>query len=78
MINFAAWMDATWELSQNEWTTPLSAMWHAYADDDTFDLALHVLDELVHHGAEGGVLRDLYAHRVTRVERDASVNVGEQ
>jgi hypothetical protein len=27
------------------------------------DLALHVLDEVVHHGAEAGLLRDLYAHR---------------
>jgi hypothetical protein len=27
------------------------------------DLALHVLDELVHHAAEVGLLRDLYSHR---------------
>jgi hypothetical protein len=25
--------------------------------------ALPVLDEVVHHGAEAGLLRDLYAHR---------------
>jgi hypothetical protein len=25
-----------------------------------FDLALHVFDEVVHHGAEVGLLRDLY------------------
>ena len=34
-----------------------------YAESSTVDLALHVLDEVVHHGAEVGLLRDLYAHR---------------
>jgi hypothetical protein len=29
----------------------------------TFDLALHVFDEIVHHGGEIGVLRDLYRQR---------------
>jgi hypothetical protein len=24
---------------------------------------MHVLDEVIHHGAEVGLLRDLYAHR---------------
>jgi hypothetical protein len=27
------------------------------------DLALHVLDEVVHHAAEVGLLRDLYVRR---------------
>jgi hypothetical protein len=27
------------------------------------DLALHVLDELIHHDVEVGLLRDLYLHR---------------
>jgi hypothetical protein len=27
------------------------------------DLALHILDELTHHAAEIGVLRDLYRQR---------------
>jgi hypothetical protein len=27
------------------------------------DLVLHVLDEVVHHGAEVGLLRDLYLRR---------------
>jgi hypothetical protein len=27
------------------------------------DLALHVLDEVIHHGAEVALLRDLFAHR---------------
>jgi hypothetical protein len=27
------------------------------------DLVLHVLDEVIHHGAEVGLLRDLYLRR---------------
>ena len=26
-------------------------------------LVLHILDELIHHGAEAALLRDLYGHR---------------
>ena len=39
---------------------PLGPSWGPYADADTLDLALHVLDEVIHHGAEVGVLRDLW------------------
>jgi len=31
-----------------------------YADSDRASFALHILDELIHHGAEVGVVRDLY------------------
>ncbi len=34
-----------------------------YAQANTVDLALHVLDEVIHHGAEIALLRDLYSHR---------------
>lgn len=33
-----------------------------YADESYLQLALHALDEAAHHGAELGVLRDLYRH----------------
>ena len=46
-----------------EWAAPLGPAWGPYAQDNTVDLALHVLDEVIHHGAEVGLLRDLYAHR---------------
>lgn len=36
-----------------------------YAEANTVDLVLHVLDEVIHHGAEVGLLRDLYSHRST-------------
>jgi DinB superfamily len=34
-----------------------------YAEATTEALVLHIADELIHHGAEVGVLRDLYANR---------------
>jgi hypothetical protein len=37
----------------------LGTSWGAYAESTTADLALHVLDELVHHAAEISLLRDL-------------------
>ncbi len=46
-----------------EWSAPLGPSWGPYADSSTIDLALHVLDEVIHHGAEVGLLRDLYPHR---------------
>lgn len=39
-----------------------------YAEPNTVALALHVLDELVHHGAEAGLSRDLYLHRPQRCD----------
>jgi hypothetical protein len=36
-----------------------------YADDTALGLVLHIADELIHHGAEVGVVRDLWAHRAT-------------
>lgn len=34
-----------------------------YADDPMLRLVLHINRELIHHGAEVALLRDLYAHR---------------
>ena len=50
-------------LSPDGWAAPLGPSWGPYAESSTVDLALHVLDEVVHHGAEVGLLRDLYSHR---------------
>ncbi len=33
---------------------------HGWADETYLKLALHVLDEVAHHGGEIGLLRDLY------------------
>jgi hypothetical protein len=61
--NYHAWRAALTELSPEEWVAPLGPSWGPYAQDNTVDLVLHVLDEVIHHGAEVGLLRDLYAQR---------------
>jgi hypothetical protein len=63
--NYRAWRDALGELDEGGWNAPLGPSWGEYADDNTFDLALHVLDEVVHHGAEVGLMRDLYSQRAS-------------
>lgn len=58
--NYRTWREALAGLDDAGWNAPLGPSWGEYADDDTFDLALHVLDEVVHHAAEVGLMRDLY------------------
>ncbi|HEV2427511.1 MAG TPA: DinB family protein [Acidimicrobiales bacterium] len=60
---YRAWVDALAGLDDAGWTAPLGDAWGQYAPDSTIDLALHVLDEFVHHGAEIALLRDLYRER---------------
>ena len=60
---FRAWRDGLADLTPSEWRAPLGSSWGPYAEANMVDLALHVLDEVVHHAAEVGVLRDLYEHR---------------
>jgi hypothetical protein len=61
--HYQAWRTGIAALSPAEWAAPLGPSWGPYAQDNTVDLALHVLDEVIHHGAETALLRDLYAHR---------------
>jgi len=61
--NYGAWRAGLVGLSDSAWGDLLGPRWHAYADSSTLDLALHVFDELVHHGAEIALLRDLYSRR---------------
>ena len=60
---YQAWRTALTGLTPSEWTAPLGPSWGPYADTNTIDLSLHVLDEVIHHSAEIALLRDLYAHR---------------
>ena len=47
-------------LTAEAWEEPLGSVWGPYAaSTTTFDLGLHAVDEVVHHGAEA-LLRDLY------------------
>jgi hypothetical protein len=59
--HYGTWRDGLLGLEAQDWTEPLGAQWGALADATTVDLALHVFDEMIHHGAEVGVLRDLWS-----------------
>lgn len=58
----ALWQGLLEELPADSWWEPLGPVAGPYADDDKASLVLHQLDEQIHHGAELGVLRDLYRH----------------
>jgi len=58
----AFWRDVLQELPEASWWEPLGPIAGPYAEDDKASLVLHQLDEQIHHGAELGVLRDLYRH----------------
>jgi hypothetical protein len=60
---YRAWRAGMAGLDPAGWAAPLGLSWGPYAEANTVDLVLHVLDEVIHHGAEVGLLRDLYAHR---------------
>lgn len=45
---------------------PMGEIAGPYAESDGAAFALHILDELIHHGAEIGVVRDLYQHQRSR------------
>ena len=61
--HYRTWRSGLAGLSSAQWAAPLGPSWGPYAEDNTIDLALHVLDEVIHHGAEVGLLRDLYSQR---------------
>ncbi|MEV1171556.1 DinB family protein [Nonomuraea sp. NPDC049784] len=47
-------------LSEDDLVSPMGPIAGPYAEQDGTAFALHILDELIHHGAEIGVVRDLY------------------
>ena len=62
--HYQAWRAGIASVDDGGWDSPLPASWGGrWAEMTTFDLALHVFDEIVHHGGEIGVLRDLYRQR---------------
>ena len=56
------WRDLLRELPAASWWEPLGPIAHEYAESTKAALVLHHLDEQIHHGAELGVMRDLYQH----------------
>jgi hypothetical protein len=61
--HYGAWRSGLAGLDEDGWLRPLGPSWGPYSEASTADLALHVFDEVVHHGAEVGLLRDLWQHR---------------
>jgi hypothetical protein len=59
--HYRAWLDGLLTLPEAEWFQPIGESFGPFAESTTLDLALHVLDELAHHAAEVGVLRDLWS-----------------
>jgi hypothetical protein len=57
---YAVWRRRLAYLSQDDLDGPMGDVAGPYAEYDGTSFALHILDELIHHGAEVGVLRDLY------------------
>lgn len=65
------WQDLLEELPAASWWEPLGPIAHEYAESSKAALVLHNLDEQIHHGAELGVLRDLYLHDRAKSTRSA-------
>ena len=59
----AFWQNLLRALPAASWWEQLGPVAGAYAEADKASLVLHQLDEQIHHGAELGVLRDLYRHK---------------
>jgi hypothetical protein len=57
------WHGVLSQLSEDDLSAPLGPRAGPYADSSKAAYVLHQLDEMIHHGAELGVLRDLYAAR---------------
>jgi hypothetical protein len=62
----ALWQEVLQALPAAAWWEPLGPVAGPYAEEDKAALVLHQLDEHIHHGAELGVLRDLYQHHPAR------------
>jgi hypothetical protein len=57
---YEIWRGRLASLSQEDLDRPMGEIAGPYADNDRTSFALHILDELIHHGAEVGTVRDFY------------------
>ncbi|WP_432874478.1 DinB family protein [Kribbella sp. CA-245084] len=57
---YDVWRRRLAALSQDVLDRPMGEPAGMYADHDGTSFALHILDELIHHGAEVGTVRDFY------------------
>jgi hypothetical protein len=57
---YDVWRRRLAALSQDDLDRPMGEVAGLYAEHDGASFALHILDELIHHGAEVGTVRDFY------------------
>lgn len=57
---YEVWRRRLAALSPDDFDRPMGEIAGPYGEYDGMAFALHILDELIHHGAEVGVVRDLY------------------
>lgn len=60
---FDHWVRGVSSLSEEALMAPCGEAEGPYADESMLVLVLHITREIIHHGAEIALLRDLYAHR---------------
>jgi hypothetical protein len=63
---YHGWMAGVRNLTAAELDQPVGPAEGPWADRPMLDLILHINREVIHHGAEIALLRDLYAHTTTR------------
>jgi DinB superfamily len=59
--SWASWQSLVSSLTPAELWQPIGPIAGPYADAERIGLVVHTMDELIHHAAEVGVMRDLYA-----------------
>ena len=59
---YRSWADGVHGLSDADLAKPCGPAEGPYADESMTTLVLHINREVIHHGAEIALLRDLYAH----------------
>ncbi|WP_370329845.1 DinB family protein [Mycolicibacterium hippocampi] len=62
---YARWMTGVRGLNDADLATPCGPAEGPYADEPLTTLVLHINREVIHHGAEISLLRDLYTHTHT-------------
>jgi DinB superfamily len=59
--SWASWQRLVSSLTPDEMWEPIGPIAGPYGDSERIGLVIHIMDELIHHAAEVGVMRDLYA-----------------
>jgi hypothetical protein len=65
---YDAWMAGVRQLSHDDLGTAIGPAEGPWADRSMAELVLHINREVIHHGAEIALLRDLYVHRTETKE----------